>query len=136
MSIYTGEFGRERSQRRLEEDGPYKGKADAFRFYPKIKEHTDRKITVDMNFEDPGKVSIGKKASILVEVLEPNVFRVASNLDQLTKDSFPSGSSKFKNELPPQYENKEQGENFKKGTKEKGDTMMTMQKSNFLVQLV
>ena len=55
------------------------------RFFPKLTFHGAKDISIDLNFENPESVSIGGRANLIVEILEPQIFKNAETFESLTK---------------------------------------------------
>lgn len=69
--------------------------AERMKFYPEVNNHNEDSFSIDLIFENPKTIEIGGKATIIIEILDPTIFKSSLNFDELTKDSFENGITTF-----------------------------------------
>ena len=106
------------------------------RFDPRITSHDDGRVTIDINFEDKKKMSVGGQGEIVLHIREPTIFKSAENLDSVTEDSFENRQTKYEFTLPPIIDDPEAAARLAKQTEEAGDFMQSMSGGNMAVSLI
>ena len=70
-------------------------------FVPVISSHNSTGFEVNIEFENPKKLSVGGSAKMKMEIKEVSVFKSLKTMKSLDKNSFAGGKPKLDGGLPP-----------------------------------
>ena len=97
-SVFKGNF--ETKGRILETDGIEEDVSKMF-FTPKITNHNETCIAVNLVFETPEELSIGGRASVAIQIKENSVLKSKKTLKPIDSSSFRGKVSELNKVFPP-----------------------------------
>ena len=109
-TIFTASFIKNIS--RLLQEVEEESEAQKLSFKPNVIIHSDTKIKINLEFDNPDYLTVGGLASIELFIKEVSIFKSATTLKPLDMASFEKGVPKMIMEVPPIISNYEQAKSI------------------------
>ena len=134
-STFTGKFTESKKQRMLAAK-ELSGDQLKMQFTPYIDVHTKNDVKIKCEFDNPEQMTISGFAETSMEIKEPSIFKSATDLKAMSKDSFPGGEPKLDGAMPPIIDDPEKAEQLKEKSDGAADYIQMMLSSNFFVGIL